>query len=110
MSELQIGKFQIVGPLGSGAHSKILHIRRSADGKNYALKVVPISKPEEQKYLEQAQHEFRVAQKLDHPALVKVYALEKVKDWMFRVRKRICSSSTSTARRWTPAPRWHCRF
>ncbi len=87
MSELQIGKFTVVGTLGSGAHSKILHVRRAADGKNYALKVVPIEGPDDQKYLEQGQHEFRVAQLLDHPNLIKVYALEMVKDWMFRVRK-----------------------
>ena len=87
MSEMQIGKFQVVGTLGSGAHSKILHVRRAADGKNYALKVVPIDGPEEQKFLDQAEHEFRVGQMLDHPNLIKVYALETVKDWMFRVRK-----------------------
>jgi len=87
MSELQIGKFQVIGTLGAGAHSAILHVRRSADGRNYALKVVPLGKPEDQKYLEQARHEFRVAQMLDHPNLIKVYALEAVKDWMFRARK-----------------------
>ena len=87
MSEMQIGKFQVVGTLGSGAHSKILHIRRAADGKNYALKVVPIDGPEEQKFFDQAEHEFRIGQMLDHPSLIKVYALETVKDWRFRVRK-----------------------
>ena len=87
MSEFEIGKFQVVGTLGTGAHSKILHVRRTADGKNYALKVVPIDGPDDQKFLEQAQHEFRVAQMLDHPNLIKVYALETVKDWLFRVRK-----------------------
>ncbi len=87
MSELQIGKFQVVGTLGSGAHSKILHVRRAADGKNYALKVVPIDGPDDQKFFDQAQHEFRVAQMLRHPNLIKVYALETVKDWLFRVRK-----------------------
>ena len=87
MSEMQIGKFTVVGPLGSGAHSKILHVRRAADGKNYALKVVPIDGPDDQKFLDQAQHEFRVGQLLDHPNLIKVHALETVKDWMFRVRK-----------------------
>jgi serine/threonine protein kinase len=87
MSDISIGKFQVLGTLGEGAHSKILHIRRNADSKHYALKVVPIEGPDDQKYLEQAQHEHRVAQMLIHPALVKVYALETVKDWMFRVRK-----------------------
>jgi serine/threonine protein kinase len=82
-----IGTFQVLGPLGSGAHSTILHIRRQADSKQYALKVVPIGSPEEKKYLEQAEHEFHVSQKLDHCNLVKIYALEQPKDWLFRVKK-----------------------
>jgi len=87
MTDFRIGTFQVIGTLGSGANSKILHIRRSADGKNYALKVVPITGPEDHKFIDQARHEFRVAQMLDHPNLIKIYALETVKDWMFRVRK-----------------------
>ncbi len=83
---MRIGKFQVIGPLGTGAHSTILHVRRSEDSTNYALKVVPIG-PDDQKFLEQAEHEFRVGQMLDHPSLIKVYALESVKDWLFRVRK-----------------------
>jgi eukaryotic-like serine/threonine-protein kinase len=82
-----IGKFQVLGNLGAGAHSAILHIRRQADSTQYALKVVPIAAPEEKKYLEQAEHEFDVAKKLNHENLVKIYALEEVKDWMFRVKK-----------------------
>src|SRR5438067_871493 len=84
---MRIGKFLVLGTLGTGAHSTILHVRRSEDSTNYALKVVPIGGPGDTKYLEQAQHEFRVAQLLDHPNLIKVYALETVKDWLFRVRK-----------------------
>jgi serine/threonine protein kinase len=87
MSGIRVGKFQIVGKLGTGAHSTILHVRRSADAKHYALKVVPIGGPEDRKFLEQAQHEFRVAQMLDHPALIKIYALETHRDWLFRVNK-----------------------
>src|SRR6266487_883474 len=82
-----IGKFQVLGTLGSGAHSSILHIRRSRDSRQYALKVVPLESKEDHKFLEQAQHEFRVAQLLDHPNLIKVYALETPRDWLFRVRK-----------------------
>jgi serine/threonine protein kinase len=87
MSDFTIGKFQVVGPLGKGAHSSILHVRRAADSKHYALKVVPIDGPEDQKFLDQAEHEFKVAQMLDHPNLIKVYALEEQKDWLFRVKK-----------------------
>ncbi len=82
-----IGKFQVIGKLGSGAQSIILHIRRSADGKHYALKVVPLTDAGDQKFQEQAQHELRVAQMLEHPNLIKVYALESVRDWLFRPRK-----------------------
>jgi serine/threonine protein kinase len=82
-----IGKFQVVGELGTGAHSSILHIRRAADARHYALKVVPIDEPEDAKYLDQARHEFEVAQKLDHANLIKIYALETQRDWLFRIRK-----------------------
>jgi serine/threonine protein kinase len=82
-----IGKFQVLATLGKGANSSILHIRRSKDSKQYALKIVPISDKDDQKYLEQANHEFRVSRMLDHPNLIKVYNLETQKDWLFRVRK-----------------------
>ena len=87
MNEISIGRFMVIEPLGSGAHSTILHIRRNADSKNYALKVVPIRGTDDLKFLEQGRHEFRVAQMLDHPNLIKVFALETPKDWLFRVRK-----------------------
>ena len=82
-----IGEFQILGTLGTGAHSTILHIRRSTDGKQYALKVVPLESKEDQKFLLQAQHEFRVAQMFRHANLIKVYALESPRDWLMRVKK-----------------------
>lgn len=87
MSAFTIGKFQVLGTLGSGANSTILHVRRAADSKHYALKVVPVNGPEDQKFVEQAEHEFKVAQMFDHPCLAKVYALEPQKDWLFRVKK-----------------------
>jgi eukaryotic-like serine/threonine-protein kinase len=87
MNEISIGRFLVLETLGSGAHSTILHIRRTTDSKNYALKVVPIKGADDLKFLEQGRHEFRVAQMLDHPNLIKVFALETPKDWLFRVRK-----------------------
>jgi serine/threonine protein kinase len=87
MSDFRIGRFQILGTLGKGAHSTLLHVHRSADGRNYALKVVPIGGKDDLKFLEQARHEFRVSQMLDHKNLIKVYALETIKDWLFRIHK-----------------------
>src|SRR5881398_1124299 len=83
----KIGKFQVLGTLGKGANSSILHVRRSADSKNYALKVVPIGGPEDKKYLDQARHEHAIAQLFDHPNLIKIYTLEVERDWLFRVRR-----------------------
>ncbi len=84
---MAIGNFQVLGTLGKGANSTILHIRCSNDSKQYALKVVPLETKEDAKFLEQAQHEFKVAQMLDHKNLIKIYALEMPRDWLFRVRK-----------------------
>jgi len=81
-----IGKYHVLGTLGKGAHSTILHVRRNADSREYALKLVPVGGKDEEKYLEQARHEFRVAQMLGHPNLIKIYALELKRDWLFRVR------------------------
>lgn len=80
MSE-KIGPFSVVAHLGEGAHSSIMHIRRNADGRQFALKIVKIEDEEAIKFLEQAEHEFAVAQKLDHPNLIKIYALEKIKSF-----------------------------
>jgi serine/threonine protein kinase len=87
-TERKIGPFQVIGTLGTGAHSTILHIRRSADGRQYALKVVPITDSDDLKFLEQAEHEYRVSQKLDHINLIKVYILEKHRAWkVLRIRE-----------------------
>ena len=83
----KIGKFQVLDTLGSGAHSSILHIRREADSREYALKVVPIDSKDDLKYLEQAKFEFRVGQLLSHPNLVKVYCLETDAGWFSGPKK-----------------------
>lgn len=83
----KIGSFQILSTLGHGAHSSILHIRRAEDSREYALKMVPIEKKDDLKYLEQARHEFRVGQMLNHPNLIRVYCLEEKKNLFFQVKK-----------------------
>jgi serine/threonine protein kinase len=83
----KIGKFQVLDTLGTGAHSTILHVRRDADSKEYALKIVTIDGEDDLKYLEQAKHEFRVGQMLNHPNLVKVFAFETESGWFSGPRK-----------------------
>ena len=82
-----IGKVSILATLGAGAHSSILQVRRADDGKDYALKLVTIDGEAEKKYLQQAEHEFRVGKMLNHPNLVKVHCLEFERDWLRRVKK-----------------------
>ena len=83
----RIGKFRVLDTLGSGAHSSILHVRRDEDDREYALKIVPIDGPEDLKFLEQAKHEFRVGQMLNHPNLVKIHTLETETNWLFKPKK-----------------------
>src|SRR6516225_8099532 len=83
----RIGKFTVLGTLGSGANSSILHIRRADDDCEYALKLVSIEDKDDLKYLEQAKHELRVGQMLNHPNLVKVYAFETESGWFSGPKK-----------------------
>jgi serine/threonine protein kinase len=83
----KIGKFTVLNTLGSGAHSTILHVRRAADDREYALKLVAIEDKDDLKYLEQAKHEFRVGQMLNHPNLAKVYAFETESGWFSGPKK-----------------------
>ncbi len=86
MTIAKIGKVAVLQPLGTGAHSTIVKVRREADGREYALKVVPIDGDADKKFLDQAEHEFRVGQLLDHPSLMKVWSFETETDWRFRVK------------------------
>jgi serine/threonine protein kinase len=73
---MAIGKFDVLGPLGKGAGSTVLKIRRHSDGATYALKVIKVADKDDRIYIEQAQLEFEVGSKLDHPNLCKVHDLE----------------------------------
>src|SRR4030095_11156633 len=87
MAISKIGKFAVLGNLGTGAHSSILHVRRADDDKEYALKLIDIEDEDDKKYLEQAKHEFRVGQMLNHPNLVKVYCFETEGGWFSGPKK-----------------------
>jgi serine/threonine protein kinase len=82
MAITRIGKFKVLTTLGAGANSSILHILREEDSREYALKLVTLEDEEDQKFLQQAEHEFRVAQMLSHPSLIKIYALELEKGFL----------------------------
>ncbi|OJW15647.1 MAG: serine/threonine protein kinase [Planctomycetales bacterium 71-10] len=77
-------KYRVVNTLGSGAGSTILQIADKNGGKRYALKTVRKQEPEDEIYIDQARTEYEAAQKLNHPAIAKVYDIKIKKSW-FRV-------------------------
>lgn len=81
-----LDQFVIVEHLGDGAGSKIWQIRDRSTGQHFAMKVVIKHTADDQKYLDQALHEFEIARKFDHPNLVKFYDVRQIRRW-FRVRE-----------------------
>jgi eukaryotic-like serine/threonine-protein kinase len=80
--KLSAMKYRVVKSLGTGAGSTILLISDStAGGKRYALKVVRRQEPEDEVYLQQAKTEYKAAQRLNHPAIAKVYDIRQRRSW-----------------------------
>jgi serine/threonine-protein kinase len=75
-------KYRVVNELGEGAGSKIFLISdKNAGGKRYALKVIRKQEPEDDVYIEQARTEFEASQKLNHPAIAKIFDFRQKKAW-----------------------------
>jgi serine/threonine-protein kinase len=78
-------KYRVVKDLGEGAGSTILLISdKNAGGKRYALKVVRKQDSDDDIYIEQAKNEYEASQKLNHPAISKIFDYRLKKSW-FRV-------------------------
>ncbi len=74
--------YRVLKPLGTGAGSTILLISdKEAGGKRYALKVVRRLDADDDIYVNQARHEFEVAQRLCHPAIVKIHDCRTRRAW-----------------------------
>jgi serine/threonine protein kinase len=82
-----IGKVTVLAELGAGAGSRVFHVRREADSREYALKIISVHSQSDLKYLKQAKHEFRIGQMLDHPNLAKVIACETEGGWISGPKK-----------------------
>jgi serine/threonine protein kinase len=78
LSEMQ---YRVVKALGAGAGSTILLISDAKLGDRYALKVVKRQSADDDIYINQAIHEFEVAQKLSHPNLLKIYDCRVKRRW-----------------------------
>ncbi len=80
--KLSAMKYRVVNTLGTGAGSTILQISdKTAGGKRYALKVVKRQDADDDIYIDQARVEYEAAQKLNHPAIAKIYDLRLKRSW-----------------------------
>lgn len=87
---LNIGGFTIIGRLGVGAKSTIYSATDDADNTIVALKRVILEKPEDTRFLEQTEMEYKVASQIDHPYVRKCYKIKKIRQ-MFKVKELLMS-------------------
>lgn len=73
--------YQFVGRLGRGAGA-VLYEAISPAGDRRAVKHVVRHGPKDDRYLEQAEAEFAVGVKLDHPHLRRCYEVVRVRRWL----------------------------
>jgi len=79
---LQIPGYQVVKYLGSGARSSIWSVRDRRTGRMFALKRVVRRDPADERFLEQAENEFAIASRLDHPVIRRCEEIRRVRRWL----------------------------
>lgn len=87
---LNIGGFTIIKRLGNGARSTIYSATDDLDDTLVALKRVIIEKPEDTRYLEQTEMEYKVATQIDHPYVRKCYKIKKIRH-LFKTKELLMS-------------------
>ena len=87
---LSVGGFTIIRRIGNGARSTIYLATDEEEGSVVALKRLTWERPEDQRFFEQTEMEYKVARRIDHPYVRKCYRLQKVRS-MFRVREMLLS-------------------
>ncbi len=78
--------YTILKHLGTGAHASINLAGRESDGEKFAIKRIVRRGPEDDKFIAQAETEYEIASKLDHPHLRAYYDITRVRKW-FRTRE-----------------------
>ena len=81
MAELIPG-YRTVGKLGQGAHSTIYHVVQSSTGQYFALKRVIKKEPEDQRFIDQVEAEYKVSHGIEHPHIRHSVALHRNKKWL----------------------------
>ncbi len=82
---VDIPNYRLVERLGEGANSAIYRARNMLNGKDYAVKVVKIVKPEDASFVDLLKAEQAIAAAIDHEVVRKVYELRLLRQRL-RVR------------------------
>lgn len=73
--------YRVIRTIGTGAGSTVLLVADKKLGTQYALKIVKRQSAEDDIYIDQAIHEFDIAQRLHHPSLLKIYDCRIRRSW-----------------------------
>ena len=82
---LEIPNYRILEKVGEGAQTRLYRARCTRTGKDYTVKTIKITRPEDSSYVELLRNEHAIGSLLDHPVLRKVYELRLLRH-RFRVR------------------------
>jgi serine/threonine protein kinase len=87
---LDVGGFSIIKRIGTGARSTIYLATDEQDETDVALKRIIFERPEDSRIFEQAETEYKVGRRIDHPYVRKCYKLKKIRG-IFKVKEVLLS-------------------
>lgn len=85
---VDIPNYRVVEKLGVGAETRVYRARHMTTGKDYTVKIVKISKPEDSTYINLMRTEHQIGSLIDHPVVRKVYEFRYIRQRL-RVRGAI---------------------
>ena len=74
--------YEVIGRIGRGAGAVISLARDSLNGRQVAVKHIVRRRPDDDRFIAQAENEFDVAQHVAHPYLRKCYELVRFRRWL----------------------------
>ncbi len=83
---LDIPGYRVLKYLGSGARSSIWSIRDQQTGQMYAIKRVVRQHASDDRFVEQAENEYEIAARLDHPSIRRCESIRRIRQW-FKTRE-----------------------
>ena len=75
LMSVDIPNYRIVEKLGEGAQTRIFRARCMRTGRDYAVKIVKVVRPEDMSFVELLRAEHAIGTSIDHPVIRKLYEL-----------------------------------